>query len=62
VVGVEVKASMTVKPEDFSGLSIFADYAKDKFLNGVLFYAGDKVLPFRVNDIIFHAVPISSLM
>jgi len=62
VVGVEVKASMTVKPEDFSGLSIFADYAKDKFLHGVLFYAGDKVLPFRINDIIFHAVPISSLM
>jgi len=62
VVGVEVKASMTVKPEDFSGLSIFADYAKDKFLHGVLFYSGDKVLPFRINDTIFHALPISSLM
>lgn len=62
VVGVEVKASMTVKQEDFSGLSIFAAYAKDKFLHGVLIYSGDKVLPFRVNDTIFHAVPISSLM
>lgn len=62
VVGVEVKASMTVKPEDFSGLSIFADYARDKFLHGVLFYSGDKVLPFRINDTIFHALPISSLM
>lgn len=62
VVGVEVKASMTVKPEDFSGLSIFADYAKDKFLHGVLFYSGDKVLPFRINDTIFYALPISSLM
>ena len=62
VVGVEVKASMTVKPEDFLGLAIFADYAKDKFLHGVLFYTGDKVLPFRINDTIFHAVPISSLM
>lgn len=62
VVGVEVKASMTVKPEDFSGLSIFAEYAKDKFLQGVLFYSGDKVLPFMINDTIFHALPISSLM
>ena len=62
VVGVEVKASMTVKPEDFSGLSIFADYAKDKFLHGVLFYSGDKVLPFRINNTIYHAVPISALM
>ena len=62
VVGVEVKASMTVTPEDFSGLSIFADYAKDKFLHGVVFYSGDKVLPFRINERIFHALPFSSLM
>ncbi len=62
VVGVEVKASMTVKTEDFSGLSIFADYAKDKFLHGVLFYSGNKVLPFRINERLFHALPISSLM
>lgn len=62
VVGVEVKASMTVKPEDFSGLSNFADYAKDKFLHGVLFYSGDKVLPFKINGTIFHAVPISTLL
>jgi predicted AAA+ superfamily ATPase len=61
VVGIEVKASMTVKPEDFSGLAIFADYAKDKFLHGVLFYSGDKILPFRIKDTIFHALPISSL-
>lgn len=62
VVGVEVKASMTVKPEDFNGLSIFADYAKDKFLHGVLFYSGDKVLPFRINGRVFHALPLSSFM
>jgi predicted AAA+ superfamily ATPase len=62
VIGVEVKASMTVKPEDFSGLSNFADYAKDKFLHGVLFYTGDKILPFRINDTVFHALPLSSLL
>ncbi len=62
VVGIEIKASMTVKAEDFSGLSIFKEYAKDKFLHGVLFYSGDKVLPFRVHDTIFHALPISSLL
>jgi predicted AAA+ superfamily ATPase len=61
-VGVEVKASMTVKPEDFSGLSVFAEYAKDKFLHGVLLYSGDKVLPFKINNTVFHALPISLLM
>lgn len=62
VIGVEVKASMTVKPEDFKGLSAFSDYAKDKFMHGILFYSGDKILPFRINGILFHALPLSSLM
>lgn len=62
VVGVEVKASMTVKPEDFNGLSVFADYAREKFLHGVLFYSGDKVLPFKINDHTFHALPLSAVM
>jgi len=58
VVGVEVKAAMSVKAEDFSGLSNFADYAGKKFSHGVLFYSGDKVLPFKVDDRVFHALPI----
>lgn len=62
VVGVEVKASMTVKPENFSGLASFADYAKKRFLHGILFYSGDKVLPFRIQDATYHAVPISTLL
>ncbi|MBU1568077.1 MAG: ATP-binding protein [Proteobacteria bacterium] len=60
VIGVEIKASMSVKPEDFSGLSVFAEYAGDRFLRGVLFYSGDKILPFRINDIVFHALPIAT--
>jgi predicted AAA+ superfamily ATPase len=60
-IGVEIKASMSVKPEDFAGLSTFADYAGDRFLRGVLFYSGDTILPFRVKDRVFHALPVSSL-
>ena len=62
VVGVEVKASMSVRPEDFSGLASFADYAREKFLHGILFYSGDKVLPFRIQGTTYHAVPISTLL
>lgn len=62
VIGVEIKASMTVKPEDFSGLATFADYAGEKFLHGVLFYSGDKILPFKINDKVFQALPISALL
>lgn len=60
-IGIEVKASMTVRPEDFSGLAVFADYAKENFQSGVLFYSGDKILPYRYKDKQFHAVPISLL-
>ena len=62
VVGVEIKASMTVKAGDFAGMSNFAEYAREKFLCGILFYSGDKVLPFRIQGVTFHAVPISTLL
>ncbi len=62
VVGIEVKASMTVKPEDFFGLASFADYAGEKHLHGLLFYSGDKVLPFRIAGQTYHAIPISTLL
>lgn len=62
VVGVEVKASMTVKQGDFNGLANFADYAKDRFLHGVLLYSGDKILPFKINGRVFHALPLSFLL
>lgn len=62
VIGVEIKASMTINPKDFSGLTNFAEYAGEKFLRGVLYYSGDKVLPFRIDNRIFHAIPIFSLL
>lgn len=62
VVGVEVKASLTVKQEDFNGLAVLADYVKEKFLYGVLFYSGNTVLPFKVNGRVFHAVPLAALL
>lgn len=60
-VGVEVKASMSVKTGDFRGLSVFAEYAGARFSHGVLFYSGDKVLPFKIDGKVFHALPLSLL-
>lgn len=62
VVGVEIKASMTIRPDDFSGLASFADYAGEKFLHGVLLYTGDRILPFKINGRLFHALPVSFVM
>jgi len=61
VVGVEVKASSTIKLEDFRGLVHLADYAREKMHRGVIFYSGANLLPVRVAGHTFHAVPLSYL-
>ncbi len=58
VVGVEVKASATVRRGDLDGLRKFAAIAGDRFKLGVLLYDGDQILPF--GDGIW-AAPISTL-
>ena len=61
IVGVEVKASATIKLEDFRGLVHLADYAGEKMHRGVVFYSGANLLPVRVAGLTFHAVPLSYL-
>lgn len=46
VVGVEVKASMTVNIHDFRHLSFARDRLGDQFITGVVFYTGARALPF----------------
>lgn len=56
VVGVEVKATATARPEDFRGLRHLADRLGDDFLAGFLLYAGRQTL--RIGEK-FRAVPLS---
>lgn len=58
VVGVEVKASSTVRSEDFRGLRHLAERLGDDFLVGVVLYTGDQTLPFGPK---MRAMPVSSL-
>jgi predicted AAA+ superfamily ATPase len=58
LVGVEVKASATVKKSDLRGLKKLADLAGDSFKMGVLLYDGDETMPLG-NDI--WAAPLSTL-
>ena len=59
LIGIEIKASATVRTEDFKALSKLADFAGKKLDCGILFYTGNKLLPFKYNDMTFHAIPIS---
>lgn len=58
VVGVEVKAAVSVGAEDFRGLRILAEIADRKFRRGLLLYLGERSVPFGSN---LHALPLSSL-
>lgn len=57
IVGLEVKATMTVRPDDFKGLEKLRVAAKARFKRGLLIYTGDRLLPF--GD--YWAVPIEML-
>lgn len=58
LVGVEVKASATVKQRDLRGLKKLANLARDQFTAGVLLYDGDETLPLGNK---LWAAPLSTL-
>ncbi len=61
LIGVEVKASATIRMSDFKGLVKLADYAGWHFDHGVLLYTGNEVLPFTIANRKFYAIPLSIL-
>lgn len=58
IVGVEVKAAVSVDADDFRGLRILAEIAGRRFLRGTLLYLGSQAVPFGAN---LYALPISSV-
>jgi predicted AAA+ superfamily ATPase len=58
VVGIEVKASSTVRADDFRGLRHVADRLGADFIAGLVLYTGTQTLPFGPR---LRAVPASAL-
>ena len=58
ITGIEVKASATVKTRDFRGLAKLAAFSGPLFAEGILFYAGENILPFSIEDRRFYALPL----
>jgi len=58
VIGVEVKASSTVRAEDFRGLRHLADRLGNDFVVGIVMYTGDQTLSFGPR---LRAMPLSTL-
>lgn len=62
IIGIEVKASATIRHHDFKGLIKLAEFNPAKFQYGVVFYSGKEILPFPQNGIQLFALPISILL
>ncbi|MGH3646553.1 MAG: ATP-binding protein [Micromonosporaceae bacterium] len=58
VVGIEVKATETVRPDDFRGLRLLARRLGDRFRAGFVLYCGEESLSFGQN---LTCLPISTL-
>jgi predicted AAA+ superfamily ATPase len=50
LIGIEVKASSTVRASDFKGLKKFAQLVGDRLKYGLIFYTGARLLPFSNGD------------
>ena len=58
VIGIEVKASATVRAQDLRGLRQLQAAVGDKFVHGLVLHDHDRITPF---DEKLHAVPVSLL-
>jgi len=58
IVGIEIKASSKVTPQDFKGLTFLQEKAKEKFVRGIVLYTGTEYVPFGER---LCALPINSL-
>jgi len=58
IAGIEVKASATVRPQDFRGLVHLRDRVGERMAAGVVVYAGERTLPFGDR---LWAMPLSGL-
>ena len=62
ITGIEIKASASVKEQDFKALGKLAEFAGSRLTQGFLFYTGKNKLPFSIGDRTFHAVPVGLFM
>lgn len=62
VVALEIKSGSNLKSEHFRGLCALAKTMNGKNFKGIVFYGGDKVLPYKVEEFQFWAIPLKALI
>ena len=62
IIGIEIKATASVKSQDFKSLAMLAKFAGNRFEQGILFYTGQEILPFQYENMSFYALPIGFIL
>lgn len=58
IIGIEIKNSSTVTPQDFKGIKYLREKAKNNFIKGIILYTGSQYIPFEKD---LFALPINAL-
>ena len=61
LVAIEIKAASSVRESDFKGIARFSRLVGDKLKRGIVFYTGTRVLPFRIEEREYFAIPLAIL-
>jgi len=62
VVALEIKSGSNIKSDYFKGLVALAKTMNHKNFKGVVLYGGDKVLPYKIDEFQFWAIPLKVLI
>ncbi len=62
VVALEIKSGSNIKSEHFKGLVALAKTMNHKNFKGIVLYGGDKVLPYKIEEFQFWAIPLKVLI
>jgi uncharacterized protein len=62
VVALEIKSGSNIKSDYFKGLVALAKTMNHKNFKGVVLYGGDKVLPYKIEEFQFWAIPLKVLV
>ncbi len=62
IVALEIKSGSSIKKEQFKGILALAKTIKKKNFKGIVLYGGDKILPFKLEEYQFWAIPLRVLI
>lgn len=62
VVALEIKSGSNLKSEHFKGLVALAQTTQSTNFKGIVLYGGDEILPYKIDDYRFWAIPLKILI